>query len=127
MTSIEFVINKIEQLVLEFPFVQCTYQFDRFSNLHTVEVLPELYLNNPDGFSEIEYSIKREFISKFPYERMSFFTTGNLVEIEQENLVHIAKGKFYKKPRIELFPEYTLHIPNVDSTIDKDLDYSIAA
>jgi len=130
MTSKKFVINGMNKIVDSFPFVKCTYQFDRFSNLHSIEVLPEFYLNNPSGFSELQHSIKREFISKFPYERLSFFTNGNIIEIESDNYICSVSGKFYKNhdiKNVELFPDNTTHISNIDSLIDKETNFALAA
>src|SRR6185503_15112572 len=125
MNSQEYILDRLNKIVAEYPFVQCTYQYDRFCNLHSVQILPRIYLNNPDGFGDLQYSIKKEFISLFPFERLSFFSIGNTVNIEQENYIATIVGKCFKNPEIEVFPDNTIHIENIDSAIDKEANYAL--
>jgi hypothetical protein len=128
MNSQAFIIANINRIVKEFPFVQCTYQFDRFCGLHTVEVLPKGYLNDTSSFGELQFGITKEFISLFSFERLSFFSTDNSIGIEIENVVCTVRGKCFSATQdIEVFPDYRVHISNFDADIDKDGNYAVAA
>ena len=130
MNSQEYIIEGLKGIVFQYPFVQCVYQFDRFCNLHSVQVLPKSYLNDPDGFGDLQYDLKKSFGAIFPYERLSFFTLENTIEIIEKNIVATINGKFYKGSNvkdIELFPEYQVHIDNIDKEIDRDANYALAA
>ena len=125
----EFVIKSIKKITQDFPFVQCTYQFDRFCGLHSVEILPKHYLNNVGSFGELQFNITKEFIALFPFERISFFSSGNSLEIEPEDVILTIKGKCFSEisKDVELFPDYKVNVSNFDEVIDRGGNYAVAA
>jgi hypothetical protein len=91
--------------------------------------LPSAYLNSPHGFGELQFNITKEFICSFPDERLSFFTTGNIMELEASQLVCVVKGRYCVDTikDVQLFPDNNLQIARVDFLIDKDANYALAA
>jgi hypothetical protein len=128
MNTKDFVLNSINLIVDQFPFIQCTYQYDKFTCLHSIEILPNTYLNSPNGFGAIQYEITKNFMKNFPGERLSFFTTTNSIKIEKENIVSIIKGRMFELSKeVNLFPEHVLNIPDLGFILDKDNNYALAA
>lgn len=130
MKAQDFIIKSVKRIVTDFPFVQCTYQFDEFCGLHSVQVLPKDYLNTPQGFGNVQYEITKDFLTLFPHERLSFFSSDNSMEVEPEDVIITVQGKLFKhisNKELGLFPEDMVSISNGNSIIAGDGNYALAA
>ena len=104
MTSSEYLINKLTNLVNSFPTIKCAYEFDSFDNTHTVEISPSEFYNNNQTFYKLSSEIDKEFISKFPFEGLYFIDSNDLIPIQ--NIMFEVKGRDY-----ELLPLYSYASP----------------
>ena len=95
INSIDFVNQKIDELVIQFPSIKCSYEFDELDNTHSVEVLPSEFFKISDEFSKIENKIYDEFFELFPYEGLYFITDDVLVPIS--NPIYSKEGCDYAK------------------------------
>lgn len=94
INSIDFVKQKIDQLVIQFPSIKCSYEFDELDNTHSVEVLPSEFFNINEEFSIIENKIYEEFFELFPFEGLYFITDDVLVPIT--NPIYSKHGNQYE-------------------------------
>lgn len=93
MTSKDFIINRINELVNIFPNVKVRYEDHHLSNTHFVEVVPnEIYRLN-EKFQVWEEEVVFQFIEKFPDQNLCFITDNAIVGIETVN--YEAKGVLY--------------------------------
>lgn len=104
MTSLEFIKQKLDELVNIFPTIKCSYEFDSFDNTHTVEVLPSSFYNNSQNFYQVSEAINSEFIEKFPFEGLFFIDDTDLMPIS--NAIFVVKGRDY-----EINPTYSFATP----------------
>lgn len=91
--SIDFVKQKIDELVIQFPSIKCNYEFDESDNTHSVEILPSEFFKLSEEFSIIENNIYNEFFDLFPYEGLYFITDDVLVPIT--NPIYSKHGNQY--------------------------------
>lgn len=131
MKAQDFVIGHLKSMVNKFPYIKCTYQYDMFDSLHSIEILPKYYLNNPKELSDIQYNITKEFMQNFPYESLCFFTEGDFIEVEDENIVFCVKGDLFRQydsAFVELFTVDSIFVDIENVLTDKGEDnFALAA
>ncbi|TAH04943.1 MAG: hypothetical protein EAZ15_00315 [Sphingobacteriales bacterium] len=93
ISSIDFVKQKIDELVIQFPSIKCSYEFDESDNTHSVEILPSEFFILSEEFSIIENNIYNEFFDLFPYEGLYFITDDVLVPVSHP--VYSRQGSDY--------------------------------
>lgn len=94
MKAKDYIKDKIDNLVKDFPEIQCRYEWDEFSGSHYVEVLPKEFYESK-SFTERHKNIILEFIDLFPYESLSFHTEGSAVDLE--DVIYTRKGEQFGK------------------------------
>jgi hypothetical protein len=117
MKSNNFIKEKLNDLVLLFPNIKCSYEFDEFDNTHVVEVVPSDFYNNSIELSKAMTEIDILFIGMFPYEGLYFIDDKNMFPIK--NLFYSVKGRDYDvvqkyssaKPQMVVTPSY-INYPN---------------
>jgi len=93
MTSIDYVKNKLTELVDLFQDIQCDYQYDSMAGTHIIRVSPaKIYENNP-VFEIQEMSIINEFYTIFDTETICFISENNKFKIR--NITQTFVGKLF--------------------------------
>ncbi len=82
MKSREFVLQKLKELVRNFPRIKVSYKFDEFTQTHYVKVEPKEIFEKDEEYSDFEVDLILELGRKYPYEGIMFFTEGDSVGIE---------------------------------------------
>jgi len=114
MTSVEFIKQRLNELVNIFPTIKCAYEFDNFDNTHIVEVMPSEFYNNSQSFYQVSETINNEFIDKFPFEGLFFIDDTDLMPIS--NVIYEVKGRDYEvKPIYSFATPQTICIPKFNS------------
>lgn len=93
MKARDFIINKINDLVIVFPNIRVRYENHHLSNSHFVEVVPnEVYRLNKE-YQLWEEEVVFKFIENYPDQNLCFITDDALVGIE--TIDYEAKGELY--------------------------------
>jgi len=89
----EFIIESLEVLIQKLPYISIRYEND-MEGTHFVEIKSI----KKDRFDDFIYKATLEmtinFITKFPYENISFLKENSLFEIE--NPTYSKKGQFFE-------------------------------
>lgn len=111
MNSKQYLISKLEDLHSKFSNLSIRYQYDSYTQMHIVEILPlDEYSSNKD-YIELEADLSFEFDNKFFPESVMF--------ISSESLTKITKSEF------EILPELLINItPRRCSSKDFSFDIS---
>ncbi len=133
MTSIDYIKDRLSQILDEFPEVGCKYEFDEFSFSHIIEISPsDFYLSNKN-FKKIEFELLKDFIDKFPYENITFITEEDFYRIEnpifekqpQFSFSNIPPFEFLLKQNFILSPDYLNIILNSNMVLSNDIISSL--
>ena len=93
MTSTEYIIQKMRELVTNFPVVRCRYEHHVLSDTHFVEVVPNsIYKLNTD-YLKWEEEITFSFPQLFPAESLCFISDDALIGIR--NIEFELKGQLF--------------------------------
>jgi hypothetical protein len=101
MNSTEFVKHTIDKLVIEFPEIQCSYQYKVSSNTHFVEILPSSVYKFDEKYAKAETKATLEFIAMFPDEGICFISDDAIVVIDKPDFV--KSGSAYYLPQTIVF------------------------
>lgn len=113
MKSIEYIISRLEKLVIQINNIRVSYEYDDESLTHFVEVLPNgLYSLNQE-YIEFEDRMFHDFISLFPYENICFISDDAIVKIE--NPIFIKEGLGYAPFSTHDETEFKVTVPEVHS------------
>ncbi|HMR90130.1 MAG TPA: hypothetical protein PKD51_18340 [Saprospiraceae bacterium] len=117
MNSQEYLKSKINNLVVKYPSIKCSYAFDGFDNTHTIEIIPTSFYNHDESFVKDESDIYNEFFQLFPYEGLFFISGEN--EFPVTNPIYVKSGiLFYNYSNFANF--------GVDSGISIDIPVLIS-
>lgn len=103
MTSKEYIINKLENIFSNFPFLSFRYQYAEFEQMHIVEVTPLDDFENNSKYQENEAQLTYEFDNLFFPESLMF--------ISDDSLTKITKVDFELKPDVQVI-SYSQEITN---------------
>lgn len=108
MNAIDFVKQRLTELVGQLPTLQCRYEYDEPAALHLIEVLPLAAYELDERYLALEEAITFAFIEAFPFENIAFVSESSLVRVSNPHVV--AKGSQYGVfNRIE--EQYMLDMP----------------
>ena len=93
MRATDFIKNKLNDLIENFPQMKVSYKFDDFANSHFIEVLPAKVFKDNSVYSEYETQLIIDFISEFPNEEIVFVTKNDLIEIT--NPLFVKEGYLF--------------------------------
>ena len=79
MNSQEYLKSKINNLVIKYPSIKCSYAFDGFDNTHTIEITPSSFYNHDELFIQDE--------SFLDYSQFVTVNSINSIKIETSTLV----------------------------------------
>jgi len=82
MVSSEYIIEKLKELVKDFPAIKVRYEYKGDSSVHFVEVLPGSVYRHDEGYADAEDRIIMDFIKEFPDENICFVTEDSYVTVE---------------------------------------------
>lgn len=68
MNAINFIISRLELISAKIPGIGIKYAFDKITNFHIVEVIPESIRRGNEEYMEMEYNLCNEFYEKFTEE-----------------------------------------------------------
>lgn len=91
MKSKEFLKNCLQELACKYSNSTIKYYFDTFDNDHYVMIAPESDLQNIMQNDAI--NIDREFITKFPYESISFINKNDALSFDELVFYHLPFTK----------------------------------
>lgn len=94
MNSIDFVKNKLQELVKFIPYIKCMYEFDEFDSTHYIKILPKQFYEIDELYISKEEEIISQFIKDYPYEGIVFITEEDDVDIH--NPIYEIKGMLYE-------------------------------
>ncbi len=95
MTSVDFIINQLKNLISLYPQLSVKYEYDEVGSCHYVEVLPaEDYYSNT-SYIEFERQLEKNFCNYFTGEVVCFLTEGDLFKIS--NVDFEMSGILYRK------------------------------
>lgn len=92
MKSSEYIKKKIDQLVNIFPNIKCSYEYDKFDNTHTVEILPSEFFELNELFYNKTFEVYEDFSNRFPFEGLYFI---------DNNVLYPVKNPIYTKCGID--------------------------
>ena len=93
MNAIEFVKEKLTQLIMKFPFVRVRYDYHEFSDTHSVEVVPNKFYHEDDNFNEWQKNTLIEFMSLYGNESLCFLTDDSILGLDKVDFE--LSGSFY--------------------------------
>lgn len=112
MTSKEFIINKLNELVEIFPGITFKYKYDNVEKTHMIEVSPLA------EFKNIEYMIAEadlvfEFENNFIPETLLFVSEDSLTKVNRPDLV-------IKSNNLGLFMNSLIYEPRMTFNFTQD-------
>ena len=94
MRAKDFIINKINELIQDNPYIKCMYEYDEFDSTHFVLISPKEFYDKDNGLFSGEEKIINEFIELFPQEGILFISEED--EIELKNPIFEREGYLFK-------------------------------
>lgn len=95
MKARDFIENRLQELIENFPQMRVSYKFDILSNSHFIEVLPSKEFRSNSEYSKFETNLIIDFISTYPNEDIVFVTENDLIEVNNPSF--IKTGMLYDK------------------------------
>jgi len=113
MKSALFLKEELKLLVLSYPEIKVSYQFDKISMTHLVEIDYIAAWLQKDKLEKSKFEITQEFITKFPSDCICWISDNEFVSIDEAEAIFV--GHLYQAE--ELLPEtilldYTFDIPS---------------
>lgn len=91
MKSSEYIKSKIINLVNQNPHIKCSYEFDKDSNVHLIEIEPLSIYNTDQKYFDAESEITFSFIDKFPNENICFVSENSLIKVENPSFIKVGE------------------------------------
>lgn len=98
MKAYDFIKDKLENLIDIFPQMKVSYEFEKLSNSHFIEVLPSKEFRENSKYSKYETNLIMDFITMYPNEDIVFVTENDLIEVNNPSF--IKKGVLYDKENL---------------------------
>lgn len=127
MNSKDYILIKLNSLILRFSYLKILYQFDIQINTHIVEIHPLSIFESLQEYKDLESEISFEFDQTYVSENLLFVSSNSLCKVVNPDLV--LTGPLYN-----IFPEiieplrHKFNFQNNGSySTDKNIDFSKAA
>lgn len=126
MTAFAYLREQLEQMAFKFPFSKYSYEYDKFSGIHIIQVEPLALYNFNDEYKTIETKISIDFDNTFYPESVLFISTESLNQVENPELeIH---GLFYGlEPIITYRKSLKVNYFKEDHFESENNNYAIAA
>lgn len=93
MTPQQFIKDRIDSLVIAYPNIQCSYEYDSSESSHIIEVSPASFYEQDKSFTKDEGEILTDFFNLFPYEGIYFITESSVAKIT--NPIYVRTGNHF--------------------------------
>lgn len=90
MTSTEYTINSIRELVEKFPKIKCSHAYNEHFSTHYVEISPKSEFDFNEGISDFLDEIFFRFTDSFPNECIAFSTEDAIFPLEAPSYVLVG-------------------------------------
>ncbi len=97
--SVKFLQKKLKKLVENLPYIRCEYEYFSFDDTHFVKILPKEQYEKNETYMKFEKEIIKEFIDKFPFEGITFFTGNDFDDLFEPTM--FFEGILYKMFSLE--------------------------
>lgn len=91
----DYIIEKINDLVVIFPFLKVSYQIDNYSKSNYIKVLPKESFNNDEDYQKHETNLIIDFITNYPEEEIVFVSEDCLIEVTEP--IYETEGKSFNQ------------------------------
>ena len=81
MKSTEFIKQKIDEIVVKFPYIRCRYANDIEAETHVIEISPK-NIYQSEKFTDLENELVLDFIRQYPLESLVFIPEDDLIKID---------------------------------------------
>jgi len=82
MTPKNFILNKIENLISQFPQLMIRYEHDESCDSHFIEVSPITEFESNQIYISVEREISIEFVNLFPFDILTFVSEEDGLVLE---------------------------------------------
>ena len=103
MEAKEFIMNELELFIKQFTMTRVRYEYDKFSSVHFVEVVPNEIYHFDDEYLRWEDDVYERFVSQFPTQTICFISDDDPVSVEYPEL--ILEGLNYVIPEESHYDE----------------------
>lgn len=93
MNSKEYIICQLEKFVKDFKNVKVRYEFDPYSYIHIIEVVPNNVYHLDNDYIKWENQLFGSFVEEYPAENIGFISDDSYIEIE--NPIFVKAGECY--------------------------------
>ncbi|NCA86148.1 MAG: hypothetical protein EOM83_11340 [Clostridia bacterium] len=95
MNSHQYIENKLQKLVKEFPQITLLYEFDEVNETHVVEVSPLSVYENNNSYMEAEGDLTFDFDQRFFPEEIMFVSEDSLTRVTNPQKVFKNESPAY--------------------------------
>lgn len=121
MGAKEFIMNELELFIKQFTMTRVRYEYDKYSSVHFVEVVPNEIYNFDDEYLRWEDDVYQRFVSQFPAQTICFISDDDPVCVEYPEL--ILEGLNYVIPEESPYdPEFVERIKQSDKNPSLKID-----
>ena len=82
MKSTDYILKELERLLVLFPNIKVSYEYNNLASIHTIEVVPREIFHLNDDYKNWEQIMIEDFINNYPTENICFISDDALVGIE---------------------------------------------
>lgn len=82
MTSLNFLKERLQEIVNNFNDVTISYEYLEYSNTHIVELYPVEIFENDKRYMELEVSLENDFNNLYPNEEIVFVSENSVTRVE---------------------------------------------
>lgn len=107
MTSQEYIILELNDFIVKFPQTRVRYEYDRLSDVHFIEVVPNSVYHLDEAYIKWESELYDRFIASYPDQNICFISDDALVGLESAQLILTGSiyDTIYSTNRIETVVE----------------------
>jgi hypothetical protein len=129
MNTKEFIKNCICLITDRFPSVKVSYEFEKHSCTHFLEINPSSIFRNNEDYKNLQDEIFDEFIELFPYESICFISDDSIVGIENIEFESVGANYYSNRLQIDsismLFESIAHLIPVDNPSSEADSEFNI--
>jgi hypothetical protein len=127
MHSVDLIIKELNYISNTIEGVEIRYEFDKHNLIHLVEIKPLDLFENNTSYLDKEIELEDRFFELFPKENLVFISEGSLSKIMNPDLVLPLKIKYETQINTPLKFNGLFGIFDLDSKIEENNNYALAA
>lgn len=117
MTPKEFIISELNNIITNFPDVQCRYRYDQFCESHYVEITPVEEYKKSKALKTARINLLDGLFGHFPDESIVFFTDGDLIKMGDAEF-SITGYRYFKGVDTFALKVYTRYLKSKKTEIE---------